>query len=481
MPVFYQLGTRPDRRSRPLIPPFGLLACWALLCAGCGQNLFRPMQSPEARINEVTPVYNDLRRLPMAVEPVVVAVYKFRDQTGQYKPTENGSSFSTAVTQGATSILIKALDDSGYFQPIERENVSNLLNERKIIRSTRTQYGNPNANEAQVLPPLLYAGILIEGGIVSYDANVLTGGAGARYFGAGANARYRQDRVTIYLRAISTSNGRILKTVNTSRTILSQALDGGVFRFVKFQRLLEVETGYTYNEPSEIAVREAIERAVQVLVLEGLTDGLWFTNDTTGVAEQQVADLVATKDELSREDMMGQYGVPERPANQLGAFAQAVRYAGDFANGRYEYGVGFSAGHRFSPTFGLGASVGTGRLSTTDLLYRQDFLSAGLHIDFRPVPDYRVAPLLRTGLGATVALGTDLDRPNADRVVPDLYYGAGLEVQLNPRLEAVAILGNHYFLSDRIDGEVQGKFNDWYLSGSFGLQFLLGRDKPAPR
>ncbi len=458
-----------------------VLAVVAFFFGGCGQNLFRPMQAPEARIMDVTPVYQELKQLPRAVEPVVVAVYKFRDQTGQYKPTENGSSFSTAVTQGATSILIKALEDSGYFSPIERENVSNLLNERKIIRSTRTQYGNPEANEAQVLPPLLYAGILIEGGVVSYDANVLTGGAGARYFGAGVNARYRQDRVTIYLRAVSTSNGRILKTVNTSRTILSQALDGGLFRFVKFQRLLEAETGYTYNEPSEIAVREAIERAVQVLVLEGLTDGLWFTTDTLGVAKQQVEALAALREELSAEDVMGQYGLPERPAYQLGAFGQAIRYTGDFADGRYEYGVGLGLGHRISPTFGFGASVATGRLSTADLDFRQDIVSLGLHADLRPVPDYRVAPVLRAGVGTTLALGADLDRPNAERVVPNVFYGAGLEIQLNPGLEAVGMLGNHYLLTDRIDGEVQGKFNDWYLTGSLGLQFLLGRTKPDAR
>lgn len=437
------------------------------------------MQSPAARINEVTPTLAVLKALPPPVEPVVVAVYKFRDQTGQYKPSENGSSFSTAVTQGATSILIKALDDSGYFSAIERENVANLLNERKIIRSTRMQYGDPNTSEAQVLPPLLYAGILIEGGIVSYDANVLTGGAGARYFGAGANARYRQDRVTIYLRAVSTSNGRVLKTVNTSRTILSQALDGGMFRFVKFQRLLEAETGYTYNEPSEIAVRDAIEKAVQVLVIEGLVDGLWFTADTTGAAVQQVEALLGEERELATQDVRGPYGQNPRLNRQLGFHAQTTRYSGDFGPGRYEYGVGLSAARRLTPTYGLSASAGSGRLSTTDLEYQRNILTLGAAFEMRPVPDFKLVPLLRVGLGATFDLGT----PGAlglREVVPNIYYGAGLEYQLGPKLELQALVGNYYHLTDRLDGERQGKFNDWVLNGQIGLQFLFGKPLTTP-
>ncbi len=169
----------------------------------------------------------ELLNLPEPKEKIVVAVYKFRDQTGQYKPSETGANWSTAVTQGATNILIRALEESGWFIPIERENISNLLNERKIIRSSREQYeGGANI----LLPPLLFAGVLIEGGIVSYETNVFTGGAGVRYFGADASAQYREDRVTIYLRAVSTSNGKILKTIYTTKSILSQEVSMGVFQ-----------------------------------------------------------------------------------------------------------------------------------------------------------------------------------------------------------------------------------------------------------
>jgi curli biogenesis system outer membrane secretion channel CsgG len=77
---------------------------------------------------------------------------------------------------GNTTILIKALEDSKWFIPIERENIANLLNERQIIRSTRQEYLKDADKNTQALPPLLYAGILLEGGVISYDSNIMTGG-----------------------------------------------------------------------------------------------------------------------------------------------------------------------------------------------------------------------------------------------------------------------------------------------------------------
>ena len=74
--------------------------------------------------------YSDLIALPKPKGKIVTAVYNFRDQTGQYKPIPS-SNCSTAVTQGATSYLITALRDSGWFIPVEREGLQNLLTERK--------------------------------------------------------------------------------------------------------------------------------------------------------------------------------------------------------------------------------------------------------------------------------------------------------------------------------------------------------------
>ena len=107
-----------------------------LLLTGCGAYYNQPTGIEKATIGEITPATNLLRSLPKPKEPVVVGIYKFRDQTGQYKASEVGSTFSTAVTQGATSILSKALEDSKWFGPIEREKIGILWHESNLIRST---------------------------------------------------------------------------------------------------------------------------------------------------------------------------------------------------------------------------------------------------------------------------------------------------------------------------------------------------------
>ena len=65
----------------------------------------------------------ELLQLPPADEKPVVAVYKFNDLTGQRKSIDNLASFSTAVTQGSTTMVIDALKTAGggsWFRVVER-------------------------------------------------------------------------------------------------------------------------------------------------------------------------------------------------------------------------------------------------------------------------------------------------------------------------------------------------------------------------
>ena len=284
-----------------------LLFTIAISLSSCATFLKIPTGNSSPKMGEKTNLQFPIKKLPPPKEKIVVGVYKFRDQTGQYKPTENGSSFSTAIPQGITSILIKALEDSDWFIPIERENVANLLNERQIIRTTKQEYAQSNNknNNNQQLPPLLFAGVLLEGGVISYDTNVLTGGLGARYFGIGASTQYRQDRISVYLRAVSTLNGKILKSVYVDKTILSTSINGSIFKYVDTERLLESEIGITQNEPVQIAVKQAIEKAVQALIIDGIQDKVWepdpkYSKDTEAAItaikeEQKEVDFLAEK------------------------------------------------------------------------------------------------------------------------------------------------------------------------------------------
>ena len=131
-----------------------LCLLYIFLFTSCGAYFNQPFDTTKARIGESTSQESSVKNyLPKA--KTYVGVYKFRDQSGQYKPVQNGSTFSTAVTQGGTSILLKSLEESNWFIPIERENIGNLLNERQIIRNTRQEHSNNN--QPVKLPPLKFA------------------------------------------------------------------------------------------------------------------------------------------------------------------------------------------------------------------------------------------------------------------------------------------------------------------------------------
>lgn len=245
----------------------------AALTAGCALPGAAPSNAASnAALTPSTQITRDLVRLPEPKGKIVVAVYAIRDQTGQYKPSPD-SSFSTSVTQGATSILIKALKDSNWFVPVEREGLQNLLTERKIVRAIESPNDKDKPNVS--LPPLLPATILIEGGIIGFESNVRTGGAGARYIGIGASTQYRVDQVTVGLRAVDIRSGQILNSVSVTKTIYSYQLSANVYKFIGFQNLLEMEAGYTRNEPSQLAVREALESSVVHLIVQGLRNHTW--------------------------------------------------------------------------------------------------------------------------------------------------------------------------------------------------------------
>lgn len=268
----------------------------ALLVAGCALQQPAKLGS-EAQLTPAAKGQRDLVRLPPPKGRIVVAVYGFRDQTGQYKPAPD-SSFSTSVTQGAASMLVKALKDSGWFTPVEREGLQNVLTERRIIRAIEhpTDKGNP----AIQLPPLMPAQVLVEGGIVAYESNVRTGGIGAKYFGAGAFEQYRVDQVTVVLRVVDIRSGQILNSVSTTKTIFSQQVDANFFRFVSFKKLLEAEAGFSTNEPAQLAVKEAIEAGIIHLVAQGVRDKQWSLAEEKDFSSPLLQEYLAEAADVTR-------------------------------------------------------------------------------------------------------------------------------------------------------------------------------------
>lgn len=273
------------------------IALMLILLQACSVREPLPAEPQEPTLTPRTSTYQDLLDLPRPRGKLVASVYGFRDQTGQYKPNP-ASSFSTAVTQGAASMLVDAMQASGWFVVLEREGLQNVLNERKIIRASQAQ-PDVAPNIQADLPSLLAANIIMEGAIVAYETNVRSGGLGARYLGIGVSQEYRVDQVTVNLRAVDVRSGRVLSNVMTTKTIYSIGRSANVYKFIEFKSLLEAEAGYTTNEPAQLCVLSAIEAAVAHLIGQGIEQRLWLTADTPEGLSRAVA--VVTPETANQE------------------------------------------------------------------------------------------------------------------------------------------------------------------------------------
>lgn len=264
-----------------------LMLALAPALAGCGSSVSRLAAEPPT-LGVRTRATDELRALPAPRQPLDVAVFAFQDQTGQHRPNQNFAEYSFAVTQGGASVLINALQDAGtgavpaagrWFRVLERNRLADLFQERQIIRANRAESAGPDGRPLPQLGPLRNAGLMITGGIVGYDSDILTGGVGANFLGIGGNVEYRRDNVAVYMRAVSILTGEVLVSVTTDKTIYSMGVQGGANRYVGFNRLLQIDAGVTTNEPRQLAVRQAIEKAVHAVVVEGAIRNYWSFAD----------------------------------------------------------------------------------------------------------------------------------------------------------------------------------------------------------
>jgi curli production assembly/transport component CsgG len=257
-----------------------LLSC---LVASCGVNQKTEAIQGDMPFVQGTPTKTLLQEMPDLVNvptdgegnpvKITVAVYRFPDVTGQRKQV----GLSTAVSQGADVWVIQALmavSNGSWFTVVERASLDALVKERQLIRSTLELYDATAAADA--LQPMLFAGLILEGGIVGYDTNTTSGGAGARYFGLGLHEEYRTDQVTISLRLVAVQTGEILLTVSSTKTIASTSNGADIFRFLDLgTRALEIESGNAANEPVNYAIRTAIEYGILQMLYAGKEQGLW--------------------------------------------------------------------------------------------------------------------------------------------------------------------------------------------------------------
>jgi len=258
----------------------GIVMLGLFVLAGCATTPEKINDYKEmGAFHHATPTNKLLVDLPeLDQEIMTIAVYNFMDKTGQRKPSQKFSQLSTAVTQGPEVWVIQALKEAGngtWFKVVERGGLDNLVKERQLIRSTRESYEGSEANKNS-LKPLLFAGLILEGGVVSYDTNIDTGGFGVRYFGIGAHEEYRVDQVTVSMRVVAVQTGEVILAVNGTKTIASHKTGVDAFRFIDMgTRAIEVESGVSANEPVNYAIRSAVEYCIIEIIKQGEQKSLW--------------------------------------------------------------------------------------------------------------------------------------------------------------------------------------------------------------
>lgn len=231
----------------------------------------------------------ELKNVPIPEASPIVAVYtnSFTDQTGQRKSNSQFALFSTAVTQAPSNLLIRSLKHAGdgkFFRVVERIGLDNLTKERQLIRSAREQFEGDDGKKP--LMPLLFAGVILEGAVLGYDTNLVSGGIGARYLGIGNSAMYRKDTVTISLRMVSVSTGEVLIEVSVQKTIFSYGKSQDVFKFIEAgTELVEIEIGSAKNESTTIALMKAIEAGVLEIINVGYEKGFWVLQSENNQVE----------------------------------------------------------------------------------------------------------------------------------------------------------------------------------------------------
>ncbi|WP_460911815.1 CsgG/HfaB family protein [Spirosoma areae] len=417
--------------------------------------------------------------LPPPKEKIAAAVRKFRYLTDEHKQIRTKPSKTmpqAAIAQDYTSLLIKTLEESGWFTPVEYDNVISLLSERRDTQSN----GAPSKVDEKPAPP---ATVFLEGGILAYETTTLSDEHAIEYFGGNSPKQYQQDRVTVYLRAVSTQSGKILKTLYTTRTIYSQQVNPALFRFVWFKEPYKAETGLTSVIPGELSVMEAIKQAVQGLIIEGVRDGVWLPIDKAATA---MAAIINTYEQgkvaMNELDLINPqpdtylFGVRPRmdaPFITLHPYIGIMRYTGDYTirDTRNTYGV--SAEMYITPIVGVQINAATGTLSSQDA-FSVHLTSLEANVMFRPFPFQRWTPIVYGGAGVV-----SRSRSTPFELFGDKYaqaqFGAGLQFSPNRIIGLRSTLSYNLPFTDALDGKVMGSRNDFYTRITLGLVVHFGR------
>ncbi len=276
---------------------------------------------------------------------------------------------------------------------------------------------------------------------------------------------------------VSTSNGQILKTVYVSKTILSQALDANFFRFVKFQRLLEAEMGITQNEPVQLAIQDALEKAVRSLIIEGVEGGYWSAKGGAAVNDTLVAEYRKEKALEESTALYDRQFFEPLHKNSFSLNVGTTLLDADYTKKDFGPLVRLGYTHNLNSAFGLNLNAGVFQFRTGNSI-EEIFGNVDLNLRVRLLPNDAFSPFIYAGGGIILKMDEVEDTsPALAQTSGKVQYGGGVEYALSPRW-GLQLWGEHNLsFNDQLDGLVNGKRDDFFINIGLGLKYNFGFGK----
>jgi len=225
-------------------------------------------------IYNVTDMSSYLKNLPKPINKIAVAVYGINDRTGQYLQKDNGTSNSTAISQGATDMLIGSLVKSGRFVVADRSILNPFMTEQDLKRK---KYQSFNSNEPFKLDKLIESRYIITGSITEYGI-IDTGGTRVKINGKGLNGENAIAYAALDLRVVDSETNEVVYTVSLKDGITGEKKGLDILSFFGGDILVDLESGVGYQEPINLVVRRLIDAAVYDMSVN-------FFADKTGIKE----------------------------------------------------------------------------------------------------------------------------------------------------------------------------------------------------
>ncbi len=232
-------------------------------------------------IHNVTDMNDYLKSLPHPRQKIPVAIYDLNDRTGQYLEMDDYSSHSTAISQGATDMLINALLNSEQYIIADRSILNQFMTEQDLKRKKQIGF---NSQKPFQLNQLRESKYIITGSITEYGI-MDTGGTKLKVDGKGFNTEGVIAYAALDLRIVNSFTNEVEYTIALKDGIKGEKKGLDVFSFLGDDYMVDLETGTGWQEPINLVVRRLIEAAVYDMSVN-------FFADETGIKDDLNSEQV---------------------------------------------------------------------------------------------------------------------------------------------------------------------------------------------